>query len=453
MHAFPSTTTIVSQPKMRDEIKEMQRQAWIFLGFLSAAFAPIDGLFAQTAIAGHLATFDTKGHLIPWISLETAIDREMQFYEAAPRDHGYPIFVTTTFLDGTWKPLAERDDNIPATQNGMGIISYLKFYAWRGKRDPRILDIAKSMGDYLIVEDLTPNVGAYPRFTRSTGKRTQFPQSKDAGSQSDRPYEIEPDKGGIAGYALMLLYRQTSERKYLAQALHNARLLAKHQRSGDALRSPWPFRVDYRTGQPRGEVSSNMTYILQLYDELIALGYHEFDSHRTALWAWIVGYQIPSARSDGNLFAQFFEDHDNPANRNAWAPLNLARYILEKSDRADPKWKEQATLLIDFVRKNFTHRENGILVCHEQDEDHDAWGGINSSYAAVLAMFAKATRDETLAAEARDALIFTAYSINENGQPRDLAKHEPQGGWQEDAHTDVIHNFVDALRAYPAWAR
>ena len=431
----------------------MRRQAWTFIGFWCVALAPMGALFAQVSIAGHRVAFDAAGHLAPWISLETAVDREMKFYETAPFDHGYPIFVTTTFLDGTWQPVAGRDDSIPATQNGMGIISYLKFYAWRGKRDPRVLDIAKSMGDYLIVENLTPDVGAYPRFTRSTGKRTQFPQSENAGSQSDRPYEIEPDKGGIAGYALVLLYRQTGERKYLAQALHNARLLAEHQRSGDAFRSPWPFRVDYRTGQSRGEVSANMTYIVRLFDELIALGHHEFDSHRSALWAWIVRYQIPSARSNGKLFAQFFEDHDNPANRNAWAPLNLARYILEKRDRVDPQWKDHAASLINFVRNSFTHRENGILVCHEQDEDRDAWGGIDSSYAAVLAIFAKAIDDNELATEARDALIFAAYSINENGQPRDLAKHEAPGGWQEDAHTDVIHNFIDALRAYPAWAR
>jgi hypothetical protein len=25
------------------------------------------------------------------------------------------------------------------------------------------------------------------------------------------------------------------------------------------------------------------------------------------------------------------------------------------------------------------------------------------------------------------------------------------GGWQEDAHMDVIHNYVDALRAFPHW--
>ena len=26
-----------------------------------------------------------------------------------------------------------------------------------------------------------------------------------------------------------------------------------------------------------------------------------------------------------------------------------------------------------------------------------------------------------------------------------------RGGWQEDCHTDVIHNFMDALQAVPEW--
>jgi hypothetical protein len=43
------------------------------------------------------------------------------------------------------------------------------------------------------------------------------------------------------------------------------------------------------------------------------------------------------------------------------------------------------------------------------------------------------------------------YSIDEQGRPRDLFKSPDLGGWQEDAHTDVIHNFADALRAFPEW--
>jgi hypothetical protein len=56
-----------------------------------------------------------------------------------------------------------------------------------------------------------------------------------------------------------------------------------------------------------------------------------------------------------------------------------------------------------------------------------------------------------LAGEARQALDFTLHSIDELGRPRDLSVNPAPGGWQEDAHTDVIHNYVDALRAFPEW--
>jgi hypothetical protein len=91
-------------------------------------------------------------------------------------------------------------------------------------------------------------------------------------------------------------------------------------------------------------------------------------------------------------------------------------------------------------------------VCHEQDEDKDAWGGINSTYGAVLAMYAKAVGSAEFAGEARQALNFALYAVDEQGRPRDLFKSADLGGWQGDAHTDVIHNYVDAVRAFPEWA-
>ncbi len=402
-------------------------------------------------IGAHEARFDSRGHLLPWTSWNSALDSEMRFYQQCPADHGYPRFVSTTFLDGNWDPLPDRPDTIPSMQNGMGILSYLKYYELHGKRDPAYLNTARSMGDYLIREALTPDEGKYPRFTRSTGLRGKFPQPPDCGSQADHPYEIEPDKGGIAGYALVELSAATGERKYLDQGLHNARVLAANQITGDATHSPWPFRADFRSGQARGPVSGNMTYNLRLYDALLAQGYKEFAGPRAALWQWIRTFQIPSALGDGQLFAQFFEDHDNPANRTAWAPLNLARYLAEKREGLDSTWQADAGTLIAFVRRNFTHKEFGVTVCHEQDEDREAWGGVNSTYGAVLALYAKAVRSQELSSEAEQALTFTLYSIDNEGRPRDLSKSGNLGGWQEDAHTDVIHNFVDALRAFPEW--
>ena len=220
------------------------------------------------SLAGHRPVFDAAGRLKAWTSWNAALDLEMSFYRQCPADHGYPRFVQATFLDGDWVPTPERTDTIPATQNGMGILSYLKYRELRGRRDAGFLETARAMGDYLLNEALTPNSGRYPSFTRSTGVRDKFPQPADCGSQGDRPFEIEPDKGGIAGYALVLLSEASGERKYLEQALKNARILAANQQAGDAARSPWPFRADYRSGEGRGPVSGNMSYILRLYDAL-----------------------------------------------------------------------------------------------------------------------------------------------------------------------------------------
>ena len=404
------------------------------------------------SIAGHDLRFDAQGELLPWTSWLRALDLEMDFYRGCPADRGYPRFVHVTMLDDEWHAEPGRTDTIPATQNGMGILSYLKFRTWRGSGASGCLAVARRMGDYLVDEALTPDDGAYPAFVRSTGIRDRFPQPADCGSQADRPHEIEPDKGGIAAYALLQLAGATGVERYYEHALHHARVLAARQGAGGAAESPWPFRADWRDGAGRGRVAGNMTYILRLYDALLARGHREFAAPRRALWAWIRDHQIPSAAHGGALFAQFFEDHATPTNRTAWAPLNLARYLIERRADLDPDWREQAALLIGFVRRRFTHREYGITVCHEQDEDRNAWGGVAATYGAVLALFAAATDDHGIAREARQALNFVQYTIDAAGRPRDLFKRSSPGGWQEDAHTDVIHNVVDALRAQPAWA-
>ena len=404
------------------------------------------------AIGNQRAAYDSKGMLLPWTSWRDALAREMNWYLQCPAESGYPRFVDLTFMQGDYQPVASRSDNIPSMQNGMGIISYLKYYAWSQRKDPRILAFARSMGDYLVKESLTPDSGKFPRFTRSTGRRAKFPQPPDCGTQADKPYEIEPDKGGIAGFALALLYEETKDQQYFDQALQNGRVLAVNMGLGDGQHSPWPFRVDYRTGESRGPVSANMSFNLRLFDKLIEHGYKEFNEPRAKLWDWIKKYQIPNLAKNGSLWVQFFEDHQEPDNRNAWSPLNLARYLIEKKQSLDPEWKQDARALIEFTIHNFTSIRYGVPVCGEQTYDKEPWGGVLSTYGAVLAMYSAATGDGEYKALANQALNFVLYAINDDGCPRESAVRPGRGGWQEDAHTDKIHNFVDAMTAFPEWA-
>jgi len=405
------------------------------------------------ALCSHLAIYDKNGLLLPWTSWQDALAREMDWYLKCPLENGYPRFMTHTFMDGDYKLFRDWKTIIAPTQDGMGIISYLKYYYYTGKKNPEILRFAKYMGDYLAKENITPDAGKYPLFSRSTGWSGAVPQPPDCGSQRDLPYEVQPDKAGIAAYALALLYEETKEQIYLDRALQDARVLAANMRDGNEVQSPWPFRVDYRTGRGRGEVSGNMSFILRVFDKLIEFGYNEFKQPRNKLWTWIRDYQIPNLSQDGMLWVQFFEDHEETDNRTAWAPLNLARYLIEEKETIDPNWQIHAKALIDFVNKNYTSIFDGVLVCGEQDYDKNPWGGILSTYGAVLAMYCRETGSEEFKAIAYQALNYGLYATFDDGCVSESTSRLHRGYWQEDCHTDKIHNYIDAMNAFPEWAK
>ncbi len=407
-------------------------------------------------IGFHRAVYDAEGKLLPWTSWDDALCREVNWYLKCPvNDHGYPVFVFTTFMDGQYK--TSRMDSIPCTQNGMGILSYLKYWQFTGGTDARLLRVACTMGDYLVRETLTPNRGPYPRFTRSTGFCIDFPLFRS--SQGDVRYGrniIEPDKGGIAGYALLRLYDATGNRRYLQQAVHNAKVLASNMREGNQSQSPWPFRVDSVTGQYWGQRSSNMVFILRLFDALVDRGDGTFRAPRDRLWNWIKTYQIASPDEPSQcLWVQFFEDFDLDTNRNSWAPLETARYLIERKEKLDPQWKDHAGKLIQFAIDHFSFTApGGVTLMGEQDYNKSPWGGACSKLGGVAAMFYAAGGGDRYKEIAYRNLTWMTYFIDDDGCPSQKAAADRfvRGGWQEDCHTDVLHNFVDAMRAVPQWA-
>ena len=206
-----------------------------------------------------------------------------------------------------------------------------------------------------------------------------------------------------------------------------------------------------------GERSGNMVYILRLFDELIEMKYSEFKNSRDDLWRWITNYQLKAPDDkDKCLWVQFFEDQPDEDNRNAWAPLNMARYLIEKRESLDPQWEEHAELCIRFAMNNFgIERPGGIFCVGEQDTDKRAWGGINSTFGAVTAMFYAAGGGEKYREIAFRNLSWITYFIREDGIVCDQTGEFHwlrAGGWQEDCHTDVIHNFMDAIKAVPEWS-
>ena len=100
---------------------------------------------ATQTVGNHLTVYDSRGILQPWTSWRDALGREVNWYLKCPWTNGYPRFVVMTFMDGNYNPNQNRPDCIPAMQNGMGIISYLQYHAWSGRKNPKLLEIARSM--------------------------------------------------------------------------------------------------------------------------------------------------------------------------------------------------------------------------------------------------------------------------------------------------------------------
>ena len=153
---------------------------------------------------------------------------------------------------------------------------------------------------------------------------------------------------------------------------------------------------------------------------------------------------------------QFFEDHHEYDNRISWSPLELARYLCEKKDTLDPEWKADTEKLFEFVLTHLaTTRPSGAVLAVEQDNDKRPWSGVASKLGGVAAVFYAAGGGEQYKEMAYRALNWVSYCIADDGCPNDMAMagRTKRGGWQEDAHTDVVHNYVDAMVAVPEWAK
>lgn len=404
-------------------------------------------------IGFHKAVYDRQGKLLPWTSWEGAMEKEMNWYYSAPKGRsGYPVYFYTTFLDPEYQPY--KTDIIPCTQLGMGIISYLKYWEYTGKKDSLALKYATWMGDFLAREASTADKGAYPLFPRSTGNHENIPLAKS--SQGDAKYGdqvVEPDKGGMAGYAYLLLFRETGEEKWIRLATHVADVLVRNMRDGESTKAIWPFRVDAETGQHWGERNGNMAFILRLFDGLAEEGMTRFVQPREKLWRWIKEVQLNAPESrEKSHWIQFFEDMTEEDNRNSWAPLEMARYLIEKKEKLDPEWKKMAQQCIGFSMKYFAITQpGGVTLMGEQDSDKRPWGGACSKLGGVAALFYAAGGGDEYREIALRNLNWVTYFIDKDGGPAAMCdpKEWKKGSWQEDCHTDVVHNFIDALNAVP----
>lgn len=273
------------------------------------------------------------------------------------------------------------------------------------------------------------------------------------------PNTIEPDKSAMAGVALAMYAQQTNDKVAQEMAVHIARVLAKNIRSddADAKIAPWSFRVNAATGVSYNAKASNTAYPLRLLDLAVEeLGAPELRSARDFLRDWIVRFQVYCPEDpEHNLFVGFFEDFIDSAelNRDSWAAMELARYMLERGEQFHPSYLNMSQHLFDYAVRNFgLQRANNVTIMGEQDGDHKPWGGACSKLPMVAALLAQRGGGARLRKEAELALNYMSYFVDlqrGGGCPaalQDGAKPKC-GGWQQDAFQDKLVGVIVAMNA------
>jgi hypothetical protein len=325
--------------------------------------------------------------------------------------------------------------------------------------------------DYMLANGMTEPTDSWasvPYSCSDPGSLT-YHGHHDNGNQSGDGYGyLEPDKVGEVGYAFLRLYEFSGQKKYLDVAVACADALVGHQGAGDATASPWPFRVDAATGlDVRDAYCGEVTGSLRLFRELGRLGLGDTASYASAhdvALTWALSFA-----SANNNWTNYFEDvpyQNGAVNNNQYAPLELARYLLEHPDVVDGALAK-AKSLVDWVASVYTQdftysdltgftlfqpgMEWGAEVLGEQDVDRDKMGSHTSRFASLLALYYEKTGDADSRTRAFRSFNWATYCSSVDGIVV-VGPNPAEGYWYTDGYGDYIRHFMAGIGSVPEWA-
>lgn len=282
------------------------------------------------------------------------------------------------------------------------------------------------------------------------------------GMRGDGLHGIEPDKVGELGLAYLLFYQVTSDTTYLRAALDCANALAKNVREVSNIdrtkidKSPWPFRVNARTGLVHDDFCSNVIEPIRLLEELMRIQskigaspeeVKSWQRARDIAWNWLYS-------KDGSMktfvWNNYFEDVPNDprqANRNQVTPMETARYLLRNPDK-DKNIDITVLSLMHWVQSAFG--TEGMDAIKEQTWCYEPMGSHTARFASICALWYERTGDATFKEKAYRYFNNATYSTDPNGVVR-VGPTWPSS-WFSDGYSDYIRHFLDGIAAIPEWA-
>ena len=433
----------------------------------------------------HEVRLDASGQLLSWVPGDAPYDRVIRlaweaFKQMPVQPNGYRTYFTHPVFYGPNDPGHPLYSgrwwvHNPASLFAMLTDSALLYHAYSGDRV--VLDRVREMLDHSLARGRTRATDAWslvPYACSDPGELTYrgandtlycFAEEFTPCGRGDGIGFLEPDKVGELGHAYLLFHEATLDPKYLDAALHCADALARHVRPGGESVSPWPFRVDAITGaRIREDYTAHALGPIRLFDELLRLRLgrvHDYRRARDLAWRWLLAYPVRN-----QVWTQYFEDvltyPDYRFNRNQYAALETARYLLQHPER-DRHAREQARRIIDWVAGFFATdsvtmaglpekgRQWGAEVVSEQVNDMDKMSSHTARFASVLALWAEVTGDASARERAFRSFNWATYSTRTNGLVK-TSIDEGTGYWFSDGYGDYMRHFQRGLASFPAWA-
>jgi len=423
--------------------------------------------------------------LLSWVAADSPYDCIIRsawatFKQVPVQPDGYRTYFTYPTFYGPNDPQHPPFSGRAWVHNPAGLCAMLTdsavlYHGYSGDRE--VLERVREMLDHHITHGTTEATDAWalvpyasgdagdPVYRGATETRYSGDDKVRDSGRGDGVGFLEPDKVGELGYAYLQFYETTLERKYLEAALHCADALARNIRRGGESHSPWPFRVDARTGaRIREEYTANTIGPIRLLDELLRLKLGNHRAYRRArheAWHWLMTYPMRN-----HVWTQYFEDvliyPDYRTNLNQYSPLETARYLLQHPE-LDPGGRAKAGQLLDWVASCFAAdsvtmggipekgRQWGAEVISEQVNDMDKMSSHTARFASVLALWYEVTGEAEAKSRAFRSFNWATYSARTNGLVK-TSLDEGTGYWFSDGYGDYMRHFQRGMASVPEWA-
>ena len=469
------------QPKPLSTIEDLLRVVIALSGLaLALVLQPLGSQAApqrpvHPLLPWHDARVDREGRLLAWYRPERGLgyDRVLRlgwtFIERkvpVDRRAGVKVYLAYAVFDGRPIRGIYWQHNPAFLYSGL-VDSLVAWYPYSGDR--RAVAVVREMLDHQLRHGTTPARWRWSRVPFPTGCAGERTYGRCLAGMPLRYYGgVEPDKVGLLGMGYLLFYELTGERRYLRAAIHSANALARHVRRGSATRTPWPFRVDGRTGRvvDGAQFGGTIAGPVRLLDELVRLRAGNVGAYRRTrdiAWRWLLEHPLNPDSPAYNRWSGSYEDVPyNPGQRDQFSPTVTAHYLLTHRDPAsiDPEWRQHVQGVLNWVRATFGRGPfHGAWGIDEQRApgrpgccSPAGLGSDSSRWAAINALLYERTGDARAREHAFRSLNYSTYFARSDGRVACCGQRRQNTYWFSDGYGDYLRHFNWAMAAIPELA-